>query len=279
MKLRHILPLLVIIILMSSIVSAGFFGDLLSIITGKAISKDGFYIEYESNFDLSKSATCNGIEKTFIIKSYGDDLIEIDGTSTKEVYITNGPCKGIYYLNQDTNMVTSLRSQATDLVIGNRYYRFSLKSPVDLSPLLGAAYTRIETPTLTSDSGERTMKLDSATSKTKLIYMYEHGAKSHIIYEDSSGTLREAATLAEPIEFDASPTLVPKKVAEKPAVTAVEEEKAAETATVSEWDEERVAALEAEMGTLSAKIDELTVSVNALCEEEEKGFWRKLFKG
>lgn len=277
MKLRHILPLLVILILMSSIVSAGFFSNLLSIITGKAIGKEGFYIEYDAKFDLSASVTCNREEKVFMIKSYGEDLIEIDGTKTKEVYITTGGCKGIYYKDPETNKPVSLKAVATDLIIGNRYYRFGTKSLVDLSQILGAAYSRIETPTLSSDSGERTMKLESGTSKTNLIYMYMHGTESNIIYEDSSGILREAATANEAITFDMSPILVPKKVAEKPAVEEAEEE--AEAVTASEWNEERVAAIETGLGTLSGKVDELTATVNALCEEEEKSFWQKLFRG
>ena len=64
MKLRHILSFLVIIILMSSIVSAGFFGNLLSIITGKAIGKEGFHIEFNPTLDLSQSKTCTGKEKS-----------------------------------------------------------------------------------------------------------------------------------------------------------------------------------------------------------------------
>ena len=83
MKPRHIIPVLVILILTSSVASAGFFSDLLSLITGKSVAQDGFYVEFDQLFNL-ESDVCNGEEKTYIVKSYGAELIELAGKGVKK---------------------------------------------------------------------------------------------------------------------------------------------------------------------------------------------------
>lgn len=280
MKLKHVLPFFIIIVLMSSTVSAGFFGNILSIITGKAIGKEGFYIEYESNFDLSGSSTCTGQENLFALRSYGEDLIKIadNGAETKEIYITKGGCKGIYYLDRDTGKVVSLKAQAANLIILNRYYYLVIKGDADMSELLGAGYRVVVTAEISSD--DKTMKMESGTSKTKLIYPYNEGSKKFIIYEASDGILMKADSVSEKIEFDSSPTLVAKKEETPAAAPKTEDKKETEPVAAGKWNEERVSAIESQLSALSEKVDVVAGSVEQICgQEEEKGFWAKLFRG
>ena len=211
MKPRHIIPVLVILILTSSVASAGFFSDLLSLITGKSVAQDGFYVEFDQLFNL-ESDVCAGEEKTYIVKSYGTDLIELAGVKTKEVYITKGGCKGVYYKDLTTGKTIPLKSVGTEMIIGNRYYSLKILPEVDLSSIYGSGYTRVETVVLSSE--DRTMQLENGLSKSNTIYLYETGTKKTIIYKDESGMLLVAPSAKEKLNFDMSPTLVPKKMLE-----------------------------------------------------------------
>lgn len=278
MRLRHILSFLAILILLSSVVSAGFFGTLLSIITGKSVANQGFTIDFNPTFDLTGTGSCNGDEKTYILKSVGDDLIEITDANVKvkEVYVTKESCKGIYYKDSVTGKVVSLKAIAADLIIGNRHYSLSINTGIDLSSVFGAGFTTIETAALTSD--ESTMQVGDAVSKTKTIYLYEAGTNSKIIYADSDGYLITAPTTNVEIKFDFSTTLV-SKIVETPKLVATEKK------TPVAWDEKRVAAIETQLTVLSGKVDQLTTSVEKLggqtpqLEGQKTGFWKKVFRG
>lgn len=277
MKLRHILSFLVILTLLSSIVSAGFFGSLLSIITGRSIGEDGFSVEYSANLDLTGSSTCNREEQAYTLKSYGTDLIEIAdaGVKTKEVYATIGGCKGLYYKDMETGKPVSLKAVGADLIIGNRHYSLSITTNIDFSPLYGAGYKRIETTALKSD--EKTMKLENGLGKTDIVYMFQSGTKSAIIYDLDSEMLT-VPSAKEKITFDMSPVLIPKKVAEPAATTPTKE-----TTVTTAWDEKRVSEIETQLLSLSDKVDLLTEKVSILNGEEpvkeQKGLWARVFQG
>ncbi len=276
MKLRHVLSILTIFILLSSVASAGFFGSLLSIITGRSVADEGFYVEFQPLFDLSGSATCNGHEKTYILKSTGSDMIEIpsEGVKTKEVYVTKGGCKGIYYKDLVTGKAVSLKAIGADLIIGNRHYSLTITN-ADLSKIYGAGYKTSETSRLTSD--EKTMTIESANLKVKTIYLYEAATRTGIIYPDLDGNLAAAASTKERIIFDMSPTLVPKKTEQ----TITEQKPAAEKTQA--WDEKRVASIETQLTDLSGKVDALMTSVEKLGAEpiqtEETSLWNRIFRG
>ncbi|MFH0752657.1 MAG: hypothetical protein V1914_03615 [archaeon] len=277
MKFKGVLSFLIILVLLSSIVSAGFFGNLLTLVTGKSIAKEGFYIEYDLTFDLSKSSSCNGKERVYSLKSYSDDLIEIvgQGVKTKEIYVTLGGCRGLFYKDEETGNPVSLKVVATDLIIGNRYYSLKITPNIDFSSIYGAGYMRVETTILSSD--EKNMKLESAASKTDKVYLFESGSKVVIVY-GVNGNMLTIPAAKEMITFDMSQVLVPKKV-ETPKTTVTV---TAETTSTSDWDEERVAGLETQVALLSDKIDLLTDAVTGLNGEEEQeseGFWSKLFRG
>ncbi len=278
MKLRHILSFFAILILMSSFASAGFFGTLLSIITGKSVADQGFAISFEPTLSLAGSGSCNGAEKAYLLKSLGSDLIEIADANlkVKEVYVTKGGCEGIYYKDPVTGNVASLKAIAADLIIGNRHYSLSIKSGIDLSALLGAGYSTIKTAVLTSD--ERTMQIGDEASKTNTIYLYEATTKSKLLYLNSEKNLIEAPSTEEAIKFDFSPTLVEKPKAEAPKAA----EKQAQPAA---WDEQRIGKIETQISALSGKVDQLTASVEKLGIKEPElqgqklGFWSKVFRG
>lgn len=272
MKAKHIIPVLVILILTSSMVSAGFFSDLLSLITGKSVAQDGFYVEFEPTFNL-ESDVCAGEEKTFIIKSYGADLIDLSGVKTKEVYVTKGGCKGLYYQDMATGKTIPLKAVGADMIIGNRHYSLKILPEVDLSVLYGSGYTRVETAVLSSE--DRTMQFENGLSKTNTIYLYEKGTSKSIMYKEESGLLIVAPSAKEKLNFDMSPTLVPKKMPEKPAAKTAPKP----AGTASQWDEQRVAAIEDQLTTLNTKVDQLTTSVQSLSKGEKKGFWSKAFRG
>jgi len=273
MKAKHIIPVLVILILTSSVASAGFFSDLLSLITGKSVAQDGFYVEFDQLFNL-ESDVCNGEEKTYIVKSYGAELIELagKGVKTKEVYITKGGCKGVYYKDLTTGKTIPLKAIGTDMIIGNRYYALKLVSDVDLSQVYGSGYSRVETAVLSAE--DRSMQLENGLSKTMAVYLHEAGTNKNIVYKDESGLLVVAPSTKEKLNFDMSPTLVPKRMPEKPAAKA-----APKTEAPSQWDEQRVAAVESQLATLNTKVDQLAVSVQSLSKGEKKGFWSKAFRG
>lgn len=276
MKTKHVLTLSLIFILMSSAVSAGFFSDLFNLITGNAVGREGFYVEFQGNRDLSGTVTCNGEERAYMLKSYNDEMITLADTNAKakEVYITKGSCKGIYYKDEETGKTISLNVQAANLIIGNRYYYLTIKES-DLRSVYGDAYRSVQVMTLQSD--DATMRLETGVSKTKLIYLYEEGVKSALLYQANSDTLMKAASVDEKIIFDSSPVLVPKKVEEpaakpKAAAPAAPEEAAA-------WNEDRVASLETQVAELSQKVDQLALSVQQLGAGQKKGFWSRVFRG